>query len=93
MRDDPALLMIRDARVVPVFVPQRLLPDVSRQSRHGVSDVLYLAWLLVMAVAGVASVPGVSRSSFDARVVERFAQIVGCGCTQTEVSRRRTRRK
>jgi hypothetical protein len=53
------------------------LPDARRQTRHGVSDVLCLAWLL-LGVVGVASVPGVSRSSFAAKVAERFAQIVGC---------------
>ena len=53
-------------------MPQRGQPDASRQSRHGVSDVLYLAWLLVLGVAGVASGLGVSRSS-NAKVVERFA--------------------
>ncbi len=52
--------------------PQRGQPDASRQSRHGVSDVLYLAWLLVLGVVGVASGLGVSRSS-NAKVVERFA--------------------
>jgi hypothetical protein len=43
--------------------PQRGQPDASRQSGHGVSDVLYLAWLLVLGVVGVASGLGVSRSS------------------------------
>jgi hypothetical protein len=32
-----------------------------------------------LGVVGVASGLGVSRSSFDAKVAERFAQIVGCG--------------
>ena len=31
----------------------RLLPD-GRRRRHGVKDVLYLAWLLMMAVVGVS---------------------------------------
>jgi len=52
--------------------------------------VLYLAWLLVLGVVGMASVFGVSQKLVDAKVAERFAQIVGCHCTQkrADASRR-----
>src|SRR6266571_3333306 len=42
--------------------PRFSFADAARQSRQGDTDVLYLAWLLVMGVVGVASVLGVSSS-------------------------------
>ena len=47
---------------------QRLLPDAGSQSRHGVSDVLYLPWLFLFGMVGEASARGINRNSLMRRV-------------------------